>query len=831
MALLPRVLKHAGATDNLADALNWLDFIRHEGQDYVLLQTGNLLGLLEVQACPYNLKSDEALNASRRDYHALLQTLPPGYAVSHHVLRRRVPPLTLETDPKADPIIHTLRERQEAFWNAQRDHLFTNRTYVAVEGPTGAGRHDFRHNLLALAGLRPSFNWDAFAEGVRQFTTTFESFASGLSGIARMRRMDREAMFALFCDYLNPGDADRNEQPAYNPAYRIGDQVLGADYDNTGSDLTRPRYSTAGPAMGFRILSVETLPPTSYFGMFQRLANLGGRAEDPDLSDYWITQHFELVDAEQFIFSLNLQQNIAGGMAGFKFLRNIAQKAGDLAEDAAEVMSEIQRDKEAVGKFSMMIVLHDEDPQRLDRTTHLIRKELASLNARAVVEGRWPRVGSWLTSLPGHSGANIRRLLNYRQHKLTNTNFSDLALIQREDDGDERPVVVFGRSDGGYYRHDPFSKRTTSWNVYISGTTGAGKSFLANNMLMNSLSFRPLIYILDVGASYAPLIEAVPNSLRLDIDFESPDLALNPFHFSRPPAPTDLVTLSHLLEHLVTGGSGALNQHDRVDLMDALNQLYGAAYDPEHPPALEDYYSVLERLNRDLAKPLRLWIRSGPYAAFFSHRFDAFRSADLVYYELSNFDDHPDVASALIYMLFNKIFTQMQDPALAHRRKIIVLDESWKFLLNDVMATKIGELYRTIRKHNGSVWTITQSPYDLIHSAHKDAILTNTRFLFFLEQKGLDQEAAEAFGLNPREFQVLQGLRMRREAGFSECLLVGPSVAELQVKVDPFSMALFTTDPSEKARRADLARRHGSLGRAAEIMAGEREQTPLAREA
>jgi conjugal transfer ATP-binding protein TraC len=305
--------------------------------------------------------------------------------------------------------------------------------------------------------------------------------------------------------------------------------------------------------------------------------------------------------------------------------------------------------------------------------------------------------------------------------------------------------------------------------------------------------------------------------VKVSVDFSNPDLKLNPFAFLQSPNQAERVTLNHLVEHLITGGQAQLSQGDRVDLMEALNKTL-MDYDPDDPPTLENYYKSLDAIAPDLAKPLRLWITGGPYAAFFCHKQDTFQSADLVYFELTGFDDHPDVASAITYMLFTKIFQRLQRQD-EDRKKIIVLDECWKFLMNDTMASKIKELYRTVRKHNGSIMTITQHPNDLINSPHRDAILANTSFLFMLEQKGVGSEARDAFGLNPREHFVMQQVRMKK-GQYSELFFKGPYKRQVRVLADPYSYVLYTTDPDEKLKRLELTARYGSLQKAVDVMAG-----------
>jgi conjugal transfer ATP-binding protein TraC len=603
----------------------------------------------------------------------------------------------------------------------------------------------------------------------------------------------------------------------YNPSYTIPEQILDANWNNGGEDLRREDNGTAGPHTLFRVLNLETLPAISYPTLFDPLTRLGSSRKDEDLSEYWITQHYEGLDPEKFITTLNIQQNWGNSLSNVKALKSIAQKSIDLARDAAEVTNAIQRDKEGAGYFSMFCVVYDRDRSRLEATVNRILTEARAKNAKFLVESRFARFASFLSSLPGHSGLNIRQVLNYRQAKVLNANFADFVMIHKDDEGDPEGPVIFETLEGGFFRYHPFSKRTTSWNAYVAGTTGAGKSFLMNHLLANSLSFRPVVYILDVGNSYDPLVQVVPGSVKVSVDFSNPDLKLNPFAFLQSPNQAERVTLNHLVEHLITGGQAQLSQGDRVDLMEALNKTL-MDYDPDDPPTLENYYKSLDAIAPDLAKPLRLWITGGPYAAFFCHKQDTFQSADLVYFELTGFDDHPDVASAITYMLFTKIFQRLQRQD-EDRKKIIVLDECWKFLMNDTMASKIKELYRTVRKHNGSIMTITQHPNDLINSPHRDAILANTSFLFMLEQKGVGSEARDAFGLNPREHFVMQQVRMKK-GQYSELFFKGPYKRQVRVLADPYSYVLYTTDPDEKLKRLELTARYGSLQKAVDVMAG-----------
>ena len=808
-----KLIRDIRGAESLPDALQWLDFVPHGGDTYVLQRNSNLLCIAEVLSCESQLASDDELNATRNDFHALVQNLAPGAAFSVHLLRRRAEPLALETDPEAPEIIRYLRARQTTFWESRRESLYENRVFISLEAETG-GLKDTLWGAL-LRGPRV-FQWERFRASLERVHTAWHGILDTMAGFARVRPLGQEELLRLFYYFLNPLQQEERRDLAYNPNYTIPEQILDANWANGGEELCREDNGTAGPHTLVRVLNLETLPAVSYPTLFDPLTRLGSTRQDERLSEYWITQHYEALDPESFITALNIQQNWGNSLSNVKALKSVAQKSIDLAHDAAEVTNAIQRDKEGAGYFSMFCVVYDRDRSRLEGTVHRLLTEARAKNAKFLVESRFARFASFLSSLPGHSGLNVRRLLNYRQAKILNANFADFVMLHKDDEGDAEGPVVFETPEGGFFRYHPFSRRTTSWNVYVAGTTGAGKSFLMNHLLVGSLSFRPVVYILDVGNSYDPLVQVVPGSVKVSVDFANPDLKLNPFAFPQAPDQAERVTLAHLMEHLITGGQGQLGQGERVDVMDALTKVLDG-YDPDDPPTLEEYHRALETIEPGLAKPLRLWITGGPYAAFFCHKQDTFQNAELVYFELTGFDDHPDVASAITYLLFTKLFQRLQRQD-EDRKKIIVLDECWKFLMNDTMAAKIKELYRTVRKHNGSIMTITQHPNDLIASPHRDAILANTSFLFMLEQKGVGIEAKEAFGLNPREHFVMQQVRMKK-GQYSELFFKGPYKRQVRVLADPYSYVLYTTDPEEKLLRARLTARLGSLQAAVDAVA------------
>lgn len=800
-ASIPRLIRSIAtaheAAGSLPDALQWLDPIEYDGFHLVLQRNANLLGVAEILSCEHTATSDDELAAISTRLDGAQQNLPPGFALSHHVIRRRPAPLVLKTPAGAPRVIHYLRRRQQAFWAARRHLGFDNRHYLVLEG-TGP----LKDGQKVVGGLdSPAFN-----AALRTFAHTWRATLDSLAGFATVRALDRDHTLQLFDFFLNPMQPERRERLTYNPYYTIPEQVCGASLDDSATDLRRADNGAAGPSTYFRVLSLAVLPADSWPTMFSQLARVGSAQQGQETSEFWITQHFEIRDAEKFIGTLNLKMNVARALSQVRALASIGQKSIDLVNDAAKVINAIQRDKQGIGYFSMFCVVYDRDLTRLERTCNLLAQEARTVQAQLMVETRFSRMGSFLASLPGHAGVNCRRLFNFRRATVLHGNAADFALIHRDHDGDPDGPVLFDTPEGNPFRWHPWSQFTTAWNGVVMGTTGAGKSFFMNHVVSNiqALEPKPVIYILDVGNSYDPQVQLSEGAVKLTVDFgKTPDLAINPFQFPAAPSQAQISDLSRLMEHLITGGQTALTQSQRVDVVRALNALF-QCYTPDAPPVLLDFHEELRKVNEELAKPLFMWLPNGPYEAFFNHPRDTFAQADLVYFELSHFDENPDVASALVYLIFSKIAQRLADPAYDGRPKFILLDECWKFLMNDNMADKIKELYRTIRKHGGATHIITQHPNDLIDSPHRDAILGNTNFVFFLEQKNLTEKTKEAFHLNETQFQILKHLHMHK-GQYSDCYLHSePYKRVLRVRIDPYSAIAYTTDAKQKYLRAQL---------------------------
>ena len=129
-------------------------------------------------------------------------------------------------------------------------------------------------------------------------------------------------------------------------------------------------------------------------------------------------------------------------------------------------------------------------------------------------------------------------------------------------------------------------------------------------------------------------------------------------------------------------------------------------------------------------------------------------------------------------------------------KKMIVVDEGWRFFNDEVGSRLIEELYRTARKTNGLILSISQSPEDFLESKASTAILANSYVKYVLKlQKG--HELLGRFDLNPNEIQACRELEVRPGL-FSEVFIkfFNQSVIA-KIEPSPLDYWIATTDPDD----------------------------------
>jgi hypothetical protein len=153
-----------------------------------------------------------------------------------------------------------------------------------------------------------------------------------------------------------------------------------------------------------------------------------------------------------------------------------------------------------------------------------------------------------------------------------------------------------------------------------------------------------------------------------------------------------------------------------------------------------------------------------------------------------------------------------------HHRTFLVIDESWSLLegaagggVAAIAGPFLSSSVRMGRKEGMSVIGLSQVIEDFVRSPYGAAIVGNSSTKFVGQPGGESIEGLRTH-LRLTERQVDQIRRLTRTPRYHEFLLVqGERCNVVRVPGDPFSKWVFTTNPKDRERFAELARQRPEL--------------------
>jgi conjugal transfer ATP-binding protein TraC len=229
-----------------------------------------------------------------------------------------------------------------------------------------------------------------------------------------------------------------------------------------------------------------------------------------------------------------------------------------------------------------------------------------------------------------------------------------------------------------------------------------------------------------------------------------------------------------------------------------LEKAVKAAYAKKAEILLSDIRQELALLAPDypeakkFADSLELWT-TGMYGRLFNRPGNLDVSKRLVVFDLQNLENHPDLQSVYFFVIRSIIWGKLLNRKL---KKIIVIDEGWKFFNDDVGAELIENLYRTARKFNGAIFSISQSPKDFLDTKAANAIITNSYIKYILKlTKG--HELLSQFELNPNEIEAIKLLQSKPRVFSDLFVKYGNHSLVARIEPCPLDYWICTTDAKD----------------------------------
>lgn len=285
-------------------------------------------------------------------------------------------------------------------------------------------------------------------------------------------------------------------------------------------------------------------------------------------------------------------------------------------------------------------------------------------------------------------------------------------------------------------------------NFTVIGPSGSGKTVVLNFLLAQARKFAPRIIFFDKDRGAELFIRAIGG--QYDRLRPGAGSGLNPLQLEDTPA-----NRQFLMEWL-TLLAGSMTPAEQELVQDAIDTNFAA---PRVNRRLRHFVELLRGHERptsgDLYSRMRAWWGSGERAWLFDNEEDRTDlSASTVGFDMTAILDDPAVRTPALLYFFHRVEERLDGtPA------IIVVDEGWKALDDEVFVRRIKDWEKTIRKRNGIVGFATQSAQDALESRIASAIVEQAATqIFMVNPKARAEDYIDGFGLTPHELELIRTL-------------------------------------------------------------------------
>lgn len=497
-----------------------------------------------------------------------------------------------------------------------------------------------------------------------------------------------------------------------------------------------------------RVISIEGFPSDSFPGILDALNTL-------PINYRWNTRFIFLDQEEGRGLLDSLRKKWKQKIRGLRDqILNTNSGAADedavaMMSDAQTAMSEVASGLVRFGHYTSVVVLMDEDTQKLDQNALACRKLIENLGFSCRAE-TINAVEAYLGSLPGHGYENVRRpilhSLNLAHLIPTTATWPGLSQHPCHFYPPHSPPLLYAATTG----NTPFRLTHHVQDVghtLVFGPPGSGKSTLLELIAAQHLRYpNANVFKFEKGYSSFALCHAV-NGDYYDIASEHQTIAFCPL--SRVDEPAERIWAEDYIETLLILQGVEVKPYHRNAVRDALLILANSEADRR---SMTDFSAAVQ--DKDIQLAMQAYTLSGNNAMLDAIR-DNLGISRFQVFEMEHLMRMSDRYSVPVLLyLFHCVERRLDgSPTL------LILDEAWLMLQHPMFKEKIKEWLKVLRKKNCAVIFATQSVSDVGNSAIRDVVYESCLTKIFLSNaSACNDESFEqyrAIGLNRHQIEMI----------------------------------------------------------------------------
>ena len=755
-----------------AHAGDRLPYLRLVDTQTVLLRDGSLMTALQVPGLLFETEETAALNAHAATREVMLRSnLDARFVLYHYVVRRRVS-VSLEAsfdDPLSAHIDRRWRDKLGS------GSLFVNDQFVTLVRRPARGKAGLAEKAAKLLRRRR----DEVAvdpRELRSLRAAAQALAASLGDYGAQP----------LGDYEGPSGATNNElleliSALYNgemrPVRRPSDEIdLGRmiPYRRASFGLDAMELRGSGGSDFAAILSLKDYPDATSPGLLDALLRLP--------CEMVVSESFAPHDRQVARERIDL---------AIRRLRSADEEAMAERAEMAAARDALGTGAVSFGDHHLTLLVRERSLDRLDDTAAMCAAALADTGAIAVREDTNLEPAFW-GQFPGNEQYLVRRAM------ISSANMASFSSLHG---------FALGQAEGNYWGDAVTLLETTSatpfffnfhhgdlGNFSVIGPSGSGKTVVMNFLVAQAQKFSPRTILFDKDRGAELFIRGIGG--RYDRISAGELTGFNPL--ALPDTAANRAFLRDWFAVLLK----ADGPEELATIAGAVDAAYG---NDASLRRLRHFRELLAGARRpqagDLADRLSPWIEDGEHAWLFDNGRDRLDlSTRVMGFDMTALLENPRLRTPTMMYLFHRI-----DERLDGEPTMILIDEGWKALDDEVFAARIRDWLKTLRKRNALVGFATQSARDALDSRISTALVEQTATMVFMPNaKARTEDYCAGFGLTEHELALIRSL-----PAHSRAFLVRQPDASVVVRLDLSGMPEVLTILSGRestVRRLDLLR-------------------------
>jgi len=719
----------------------------------VLLRDGSVMMTLLVPGISFETADSAELNALAATRELMLRsTLDARFVLYHHVIRRRV-----QTELRgkfADPLAAHI----DQCWDNKLSSgaLFVNDQFVTLLRRPARGKTGWVERVARqiTRSQDRSEGPQANPQDIRDLRAAANAMVTTLGAYGARPLSNYQGKSGACSEILEFLSALYNGE--MKPVRRPFEGTMIADmlaYKRVSFGADALELKGAGASSFAALVSLKDYPDTT----------------SPGLTDSLLRIPCEMVLTESYAPSD----------------RQVSRERIDLAvrrlrsadEEAMAERAELHAARDALGlgavgfgDHHLSVLVRSDSLETLDALTAACAAALGDAGAVAVREDVNLEPGFW-GQMPGNESLIVRRSLISSGNMACFGSLHGFALGQAEGNHWGDPVAVLETTSATPFFFN-FHNGDLG-NFTVIGPSGSGKTVVMNFLAAQAQRFEPRTVLFDKDRGAEVFIRGIGG--RYSRISAGEPTGFNPL--ALPDSPTNRAFQRDWLAVLLD----ADGPEELATIAAAVDAAY--ANDPKLR-RLSHFRELLAGSRRpqpgDLASRLTAWVGEGEYGWLFDNNDDLLDlSAKTLGFDMTSLLETPRLRTPVMMYLFHRI-----EERLDGHPTLILIDEGWKALDDEVFAARIRDWLKTLRKRNALVGFATQSARDALDSRISTALVEQTATMIFMPNaRAREEDYCEGFGLTQHELEIIRNL-----PAHSRCFLVRQPDASVVVRLDLSSM-------------------------------------------